>query len=96
MHLLPSVTIQPNLELKTRPKQPLGSLLLVIALPGRFVRYKENEGSRLRCNFISTTLLRISLAIELYHPLDGITNPNYKFLCFETTNFLQRENGTSF
>ncbi len=33
MHLLPSVAIQPNLELKTRPKQLLGSLLLVIALP---------------------------------------------------------------
>jgi hypothetical protein len=35
MHLLPSVTIQPNLELKTRPKQLLGSLPLVIALPAR-------------------------------------------------------------
>jgi hypothetical protein len=33
MHLLPSVTMQPNLELKTRPKQLLGSLPLVIALP---------------------------------------------------------------
>ncbi len=35
MHLLPSVAaLQPNLELKTRPKQLLGSLPLVIALPG--------------------------------------------------------------
>jgi hypothetical protein len=34
MHLLPGVAIQPNLELKTRPKQLLGSVLLVIALPG--------------------------------------------------------------
>ncbi len=34
MHLLPSVSIQPNLELKTRPKQLLGSLPLVFALPG--------------------------------------------------------------
>jgi hypothetical protein len=33
MHLLSSVSIQPNLELKTRPKQLLGSLPLVIALP---------------------------------------------------------------
>ncbi len=34
IHLLPSVAaIQPNLELKTRPKQLLGSLPLVIALP---------------------------------------------------------------
>jgi hypothetical protein len=33
MHLLPSVAIRPNLELKTRPKQLLGSLPLVIVLP---------------------------------------------------------------
>ncbi len=33
MHLLPCVAIRPNLELKTRPKQLLGSLPLVIALP---------------------------------------------------------------
>ena len=33
MHLLLGVAIQPNLELKTRPKQLLGSLPLVIALP---------------------------------------------------------------
>jgi hypothetical protein len=33
MHLLPSIQIQPNLELKTRPKQLLGSLRLVTALP---------------------------------------------------------------
>jgi hypothetical protein len=33
MHLLPSVAIQPNLELKTRLKQLLDSLPLVIALP---------------------------------------------------------------
>jgi hypothetical protein len=33
MHLLHSIAIQPNLELKTRPKQLLGSNLLDIALP---------------------------------------------------------------
>jgi hypothetical protein len=33
MHLRSGVTKQPNLELKTRPKQLLGSLPLVIALP---------------------------------------------------------------
>ncbi len=33
MHLLPGVSIQPNLELKTWPKQLLGSLPLVIVLP---------------------------------------------------------------
>jgi hypothetical protein len=37
MHLLPGVAIQPNLELKTRPKQPLGSLPLVVVLPGQLV-----------------------------------------------------------
>jgi hypothetical protein len=38
MHLLPGVAIQPNLELKTRPKQPLDSLPLVIALPAQSKR----------------------------------------------------------
>jgi hypothetical protein len=33
MHLLSSVAIQPNLELKTQPKQLLGYLPLDIALP---------------------------------------------------------------
>jgi hypothetical protein len=33
MHLHPGVAKQPNLELKTWPKQLLGSLPLVIALP---------------------------------------------------------------
>jgi hypothetical protein len=33
MHLQPSVAIRPNLELKTQPKQLLGSLPLVIVLP---------------------------------------------------------------
>jgi hypothetical protein len=34
MRLLPGVAIQPNLELKTQPKQLLGSLPLDITLPG--------------------------------------------------------------
>jgi hypothetical protein len=33
-HLLSNAAIQPNLELKTQPKQLLGSLPLVTALPG--------------------------------------------------------------
>ncbi len=33
MHLPNSIAIQPNLELKTRPKQLLGSLPLDIVLP---------------------------------------------------------------
>jgi hypothetical protein len=34
--------------------------------------------------------------IGLHHPLVDITNPKYKLLHFLTTNFLQREEGTSF
>ncbi len=34
MHLLPGLAIQPNVELKTQPKQLLSFLPLVIALPG--------------------------------------------------------------
>ncbi len=34
MHLLPCVAIQPNLELRTRPKPVLSSLPLAFALPG--------------------------------------------------------------
>ncbi len=41
MHLLSSVAIQPNLELKTRPKQLLGSLPLVIVLPGQSVSIRD-------------------------------------------------------
>jgi hypothetical protein len=42
MHLLPSVAIQSNLESKTQPKQLLGSLPLVIVLPGEchYVEYR--------------------------------------------------------
>jgi hypothetical protein len=35
MHFLPGVAKQPNLELKTRPKPVLGSLLLAFALPAQ-------------------------------------------------------------
>jgi hypothetical protein len=38
-HLLQSIAIQPNLELKTRPKELLGSLPLDIALPGQSKKY---------------------------------------------------------
>ncbi len=35
--------------------------------------------------------------IGLHHPLDGVTYPEYKLLHFiQLTNFLQREEGTSF
>ncbi len=41
MHLLPGVAIQPNLELKTRPKPVLGSLPLAFALPGLVIALPE-------------------------------------------------------
>jgi hypothetical protein len=34
--------------------------------------------------------------LGLYHPLDGINNPKYNLLHFLTTNFLHREEGSSF
>jgi hypothetical protein len=43
MHLRPGVAQQPNLELKTRPKQLLGSLPLVIALPRTREYFKCSE-----------------------------------------------------
>ncbi len=42
MHLLPGVAIQPNLELKTRPKPVLGSLPLAFALPERAHRVERH------------------------------------------------------
>jgi hypothetical protein len=39
MHLRPGVAKQPNLELKTQPKQLLGSLPLVIALPAHWLLF---------------------------------------------------------
>jgi hypothetical protein len=48
MHLLPSVAIQSNLESKTRPKQLLGSLPLVIALPG-LAKDESKLDNRLVC-----------------------------------------------
>ena len=49
MHLLPSVAIQPNLELKTRSKQLLGSLPLVIALPDICLLYTSDAADDLLC-----------------------------------------------
>jgi hypothetical protein len=47
MHLLPGVAIQPNFELKTRPKQLLGSLPLLVALPRYWVRIHNTRVSTL-------------------------------------------------
>jgi hypothetical protein len=47
MHLLPGVAIQPNLQLKTRPKQLLGSLPLDITLPASSYQDRELESNYL-------------------------------------------------
>ncbi len=39
MHLMPSVVMRPNLEFKTQPKQLLGSVPFVIALPNVVQKY---------------------------------------------------------
>jgi hypothetical protein len=40
---------------------------------------------------------RMNVIIGLHHPLDSVTNPEYKLLRFiELTIFLQIEEGTSF
>ncbi len=53
MHLLPTVAIQSNLELKTQPKQFLGSLVLVIALTAAGL----NAGSSMaQCSAIASLI----------------------------------------
>jgi hypothetical protein len=48
MHLWPGVAKQPNLELKTWPKQLLGSLPLVIALPGMWHNKRINRQENIK------------------------------------------------
>ncbi len=55
MHLMPSVAIQPNLELKIQPKQLLGSLPLVIALPS--LNLQNNQAYQRRIDFLKKALL---------------------------------------
>jgi hypothetical protein len=59
MHLLPSVAVRPNLELKTRPKQLLGSLPLVIALPdwGNAELNPDKTGPRFDNNLFENNIL---------------------------------------
>ncbi len=50
-----------------------------------------NKLSLLKC------LPFLPLLIGLHHPLDGVTNTEYKLMCFiQLTIFLQREEGTNF
>jgi hypothetical protein len=64
MHLLPGVAIQPNLELKTRPKPVLGSLPLTFALPecGRAVTSQREREREMRVH--ATLSPTFSLTVE--------------------------------
>ena len=64
MHLLHSVAIWPNLELKTRPKQLLSSLLLDIALPGT-VRDAQNALSDGNCRYKKCRIFSICLGFSI-------------------------------
>jgi len=71
MRLLPSVAIQPNLDLKTRPKQLLGSLPLFIALPiygDNFTNWGGKEGVCLLTFYIAFTKKFSELEFK-YHKL---------------------------
>jgi hypothetical protein len=43
-----------------------------------------------------TKMLPIYFELGLYPPLDGITNPKYKLMCFLAPNKKIKEKGTSF
>jgi hypothetical protein len=57
MHLLHNIAIRPNVELETRPKQHLGYLPLVIALPVSTIFDKN----RIEIYFFSEDILTCSL-----------------------------------
>jgi hypothetical protein len=80
MHLLPSVAIQPNLELKTQPKQLLGSLLLVIALPaeGNGVASLGQYKGRFRMELHALTIVNncLNTNISSYLETSGGHNSN--------------------
>jgi len=74
MHSRPGVAKQPNLELKTRPKQLLGTLPLVIALPvlGHFVI--------LTVEVCSTYLVKRYSTLYPTPPHPNLTNPALPYL----------------
>jgi hypothetical protein len=62
MHLLPSLAKQLNLELKTRPKQLLGSLPLFIALPELTLVFLSLTS--VHANFVKTFNVIVIFAID--------------------------------
>jgi hypothetical protein len=71
MHLLPSAAMQPNLELKTQPKQLLGSLPLVIALPALlFWRHPFDKDFDMATPYIP---IQPELSMSVKKPIDFFT-----------------------
>ncbi len=93
MHLLPGVAIQPNLELKTQPKQLLGSLTLVITLPRCSVDQPLLSSTRLvgfcleknasLATFPTDPILGISRQIWGLHKLRTFSQPGLKTRTFD-------------
>ncbi len=73
MHLLSSVAIQPNLELKTWPKQHLGSLPLVIALPGV-----------IKHSIFNMMSIFVQLGFNLSNRVPDTLESSSILICFET------------
>ncbi len=68
-HLLLGVAIQPNLELKTWPKQLLGSLPLDIALSGSIKQLTERQVSvnaKLNEGLYHFTIKHVRILVSLY------------------------------
>ncbi len=59
MHLLPGAAIQPNLELKTRPKLVLGSLPLAFALPDQSKAGRDIKKIKCNSGFLHSGLERV-------------------------------------
>ncbi len=87
IHLLPGVAIQPNLELRTRPKQLLCSLPLVIVLPGQVQGTKH---SSLFCRRVSDDGKKVFHLDDVYGPVDRQQDPVVDGDGFETGDGLAK------
>ncbi len=91
MHLLPSVAKQPNLELKTWPKQLLGSLPLVIALPAVIIVVCPNKtmlGNIMSHVFKETRLMSTLQHFLLNNLQKNWPNPRENNNCVNILNIL--------
>jgi hypothetical protein len=70
MHLRPGVAKQPNLELKTWPKQLLGSLPLVIALHGSPFNVLASALISVKARTQACTLLELEFIEVVFYQRD--------------------------